>query len=206
MLTWIEAHPGLAAWLQGIGTLVALAITVWATIHATATTKRLALRQTNAILDQIEGITLGLSNSLMIGSPVSPETAKAMLEAYADIGTQGEITRLLELPLTAWPDLTLHAAVQKVAEVAGARRDALDYSISRARRRRGGEAVESWDDIAQSLCHSAADLDAEGGWLVHCAIETAVDVQSMSRRRARKRFKSAWRPNAKVVHSEAFYD
>lgn len=205
MLTWIEAHPGLAAWLQGVGTLIALGITVWATIHASAVTKRLALRQTNAILDQIEGIAKGLSNSVLIGSPDSADTAKAMLEAYRDIGTADEITRLLELPLTAWPDLTLHAAVQRVGTSARERATALEWAISRARRRRAGVAAEDWTQIALNLAGSGSDLDADGGWMVLCAIDTASDVQTMSRRRATKRFKSAWSPNWTTVGAEKLY-
>ena len=203
MLQWIEQHAGLAGWVQGVGTLVALGLTVWSTMHASAVSTRLALRQTNAILDHVEGILQGLSNSLLIGFPDSVASARELVDAYDDIGTNSELDRLLEMPLTAWPDLTLCAAVGDVKKRAWLYRRDVDMAIQRAKQTRGGEPVQEWPALLGSLVPSRTNLDGAVSWLATCAADTAFAVGAMSRRKAERRFRTAYRPNLHIVKAGA---
>lgn len=63
MLTWIEAHPNLASWLQAIGAIIAIAIAIWVPYLQ----RRQALEAMKAAeLDQVRHVLRNLLDEMIV--------------------------------------------------------------------------------------------------------------------------------------------
>ncbi|MDO9474212.1 MAG: hypothetical protein Q7J28_14245 [Caulobacter sp.] len=113
MLDWIETHQALAAWVQAIGTLVALTLTVWATMHATGQAKRIAARPTEMFLLRIDR---AIRNMDRFSAKMADQEFLEDVEVWTGNATV-EIGALLATPLEEWPTFRLHEAVEYLLKV-----------------------------------------------------------------------------------------
>lgn len=113
-LTWIEDHPGLAGWMQAIGAIVALSISVWATLHASRAAHRAA--------SQRHALFIAMTQD--IARKAEATTLKPVLEqkdirvwATLDVAPSLElIESALTLPISEWPTTALYEAIVRLQD------------------------------------------------------------------------------------------
>lgn len=121
MLDWIEAHDGLAAWMQGLGTLVALALTVWAVLHEGGRADRARKAEVRRwvetcedLIREIVPLVAGHRNEARVpSSALKPEVQDYRVALH----------ELLETPFMQWPSSRLRAAVWRLNQDLDALRD-----------------------------------------------------------------------------------
>ena len=116
LLTWIKQNDELAAWIQAVGTLVALGLSVWTTMHASRVANRLAARPTVVFLDVVER-TVVAANKDWLEPYYSELWRAAEFLGYQPSAEHKALKRLLELPLVEWPDLDLQTHCAEIDRV-----------------------------------------------------------------------------------------
>lgn len=115
-IKWIEAHDALAAWVQAFGAILALSISVWATIHAANATNRAAKQQHEMFIALIEQVTADVY--FWVGA--SPISTKDQVASHV-LGTSQEVTeiveRLFETPMSQWPNATLFQNARRLRAI-----------------------------------------------------------------------------------------
>lgn len=155
---WARDHQGIAAWVQALGTPLALALTVWATTHSTWTARRLALAGPDALYGALLSPMRGLKMTWLDDRPVGPD---ALLDAAAETDRHlQELDGSLNLPPNAWPDVNIRIGAQAVRYSASAMRTWARSAVEFA-----GEDFASWpqsmgrsDAPAETLRTAAANL------------------------------------------------
>ena len=108
MERWAEAHQHLAAWVQALGTPLALALTIWATTHSTGQARRIANQGRLAIAGQIRNALAPVDEIIWVYS--GERTLEEGIETC--ILMRKTFERALETPREAWPSLSLPDAVE----------------------------------------------------------------------------------------------
>ncbi len=108
VLNWIERSEGVAAWFQGIGTIIALSVTVWTVHHQARLATRREVSGSLRFLAWIEEITEEALVHFAVEPAVHDVSLKVLQPLSDDI--RASCTSLLELPATAWPTPKLRQA------------------------------------------------------------------------------------------------
>lgn len=113
-LAWIEDHPGLAGWMQAVGAIIALSISVWATLHASRAAHRAASQRHALFIVMIEDIARKAEG--MTWKPVL-EQIDIRRWATFNLGPSLElIESALALPISEWPTTALYEAITRLQD------------------------------------------------------------------------------------------
>jgi hypothetical protein len=97
-----------AAWVQGLGTLLAVALGVWAGLApARAQARDLARERNDFVLDLIEVLDIGAPAVARVDAALTTQKYKAAFVALKGLEAstfQQGLAELLEAPRTIWPD------------------------------------------------------------------------------------------------------
>lgn len=77
ILLWIEQHPGLASWVQAVGSVIALVFAVWLPAHARATDRKKAVDGRKALFIVL---LADLEQAIVSNGPADPA---ALVEALS---------------------------------------------------------------------------------------------------------------------------
>jgi hypothetical protein len=108
VLAWINDSQGVAAWVQGIGTVVALGLTYWTVRHQARTAKHREIAKAIGFIEWIEEVTNEAVVHFASEPAVEAPSAKVLLPMAED--NLSTFKSLLAISLADWPQPRLREA------------------------------------------------------------------------------------------------
>jgi hypothetical protein len=170
-MEWIAQHEALAAWVQAVGSILAIIGAAWFTMIPVRAENR---RREQARRDFVSLVTDVMQHALLSIEPMAAATAldvnnglHGTLKTWDESGSAATIEELLDVPISSWPSALLYMRVYRLRSAMIQLREyiaqaAPTWHSSESHRSRGRDLTKVLRDREAEFRESLAGLQLRG--------------------------------------------